>query len=139
MSARNAAVIPKNLLIALIYLDRPRILPHLAPHRRNQSDCRSFGLSHRHRPAGKAQGPLSSRRYIAIIITSSPNPTADCGDAVVVESVERIRFTGSKWTDKKYYSHSGYPGHLKIQRAFQLAQRDPTAVGGDTGGDWIFW
>mgnify|MGYP000083922003 CR=1 FL=1 len=40
-------------------------------------------------------------------------PNMDNGDFVVVTNVEKIKFTGSKYTDKKYYKHTGYPGGIK--------------------------
>ena len=40
-------------------------------------------------------------------------PHVDNGEYVVVINAERIVLTGRKLSDKKYYRHSGYPGHLK--------------------------
>lgn len=40
-------------------------------------------------------------------------PHVDTGDYIVVTNVEKIRVTGRKFKDKKYYSHSGYPGGIK--------------------------
>lgn len=37
----------------------------------------------------------------------------DCGNYVVVINSEKVKVTGKKETDKKYYSHSGYPGGFK--------------------------
>ena len=39
-------------------------------------------------------------------------PNMDNGDFVVVTNVEKIKFTGSKYTDKKYYKHTGWPGGI---------------------------
>ena len=39
-------------------------------------------------------------------------PHVDTGDYIVVVNVEKIRVTGAKETDKKYYRHSGYPGGI---------------------------
>ena len=41
------------------------------------------------------------------------SPHVDHGDFVVVKNVEKIRFTGSKFQNKKYYKHTGYPGGIK--------------------------
>ncbi|HEY3080423.1 MAG TPA: 50S ribosomal protein L13 [Chloroflexota bacterium] len=43
------------------------------------------------------------------------SPHLDTGDYVVVINAERIKVTGSKETEKKYYRHSGYPGALKTR------------------------
>ena len=40
-------------------------------------------------------------------------PHMDNGDFVVVKNIEKIKFTGSKYQNKKYYRHTGYPGGIK--------------------------
>ena len=40
-------------------------------------------------------------------------PHMDTGDFVIVKNIEKIKFTGSKFQNKKYYKHTGYPGGLK--------------------------
>ena len=49
----------------------------------------------------------------------------DNGDFVVVKNVENIQFTGKKFTDKKYYSHTGYPGGLKTTTPEKLHNKKP--------------
>lgn len=39
-------------------------------------------------------------------------PHVDTGDYIVVVNADRIRVTGNKELDKKYYRHSGYPGGI---------------------------
>jgi large subunit ribosomal protein L13 len=39
-------------------------------------------------------------------------PHVDTGDYIVVVNVDKLRVTGAKETDKKYYRHSGYPGGI---------------------------
>tara|TARA_A100001011_G_C14300463_1_gene840528 strand:- start:1005 stop:1466 length:462 start_codon:yes stop_codon:yes gene_type:complete len=41
------------------------------------------------------------------------NPNQDNGDFVIVTNIEKIRFTGKKFENKKYYKHTGYPGGIK--------------------------
>ena len=53
-------------------------------------------------------------------------PHVDCGDNVIVINAEKIRLTGKKWTDKQYFSHSGYPGGRKITTPRQLFEKRPT-------------
>ena len=40
-------------------------------------------------------------------------PHVDCGDHVVVINADKVKFTGNKLKDKKYYKHTGYPGGIK--------------------------
>ncbi|WP_462324059.1 50S ribosomal protein L13 [Desulfoplanes sp.] len=40
-------------------------------------------------------------------------PHMDNGDFVIVVNADKIKVTGNKLTQKKYYRHSGYPGGLK--------------------------
>jgi large subunit ribosomal protein L13 len=40
-------------------------------------------------------------------------PHMDCGDHIIVVNAERVRLTGNKRTDKKFYWHTGYPGGIK--------------------------
>ena len=37
----------------------------------------------------------------------------DNGDFVVVTNIEKIKFTGKKFKDKKYFRHTGHPGGIK--------------------------
>ena len=41
------------------------------------------------------------------------DPHLDCGDFVIIINCEKVKLTGKKMTDKMYYKHSGFPGHLK--------------------------
>jgi len=41
------------------------------------------------------------------------NPHIDNGDFVVVTNIDKIRFTGKKFINKKYYKHTGHPGGIK--------------------------
>ena len=41
------------------------------------------------------------------------NPHIDNGDFVVVTNIDKIRFTGKKFTNKKYFKHTGHPGGIK--------------------------
>ncbi len=55
-------------------------------------------------------------------------PHADTGDWIVVINAEKIRLTGNKLEQKKYYRHSGYIGSLKTQTAKDLLEKKPEEV-----------
>ena len=40
----------------------------------------------------------------------------DKGGFVEVENIKKVKFTGKKLEQKKYYSYSGYPGGLKEKK-----------------------
>mgnify|MGYP003671408225 CR=1 FL=1 len=40
-------------------------------------------------------------------------PHIDVGDHVVVINADKVRFTGVKMKDKRYYRHTGHPGGIK--------------------------
>jgi large subunit ribosomal protein L13 len=44
---------------------------------------------------------------------TSYTPHMDCGDYIVVVNAERVRLTGNKKADKKFFWHTGYPGGIK--------------------------
>jgi large subunit ribosomal protein L13 len=44
---------------------------------------------------------------------TSYTPHMDCGDYIVVVNAERVRLTGNKRADKKFFWHTGYPGGIK--------------------------
>ena len=41
------------------------------------------------------------------------NPHIDNGDFVVVTNIDKIKFTGKKFSNKIYYRHTGHPGGIK--------------------------
>ena len=55
-------------------------------------------------------------------------PNVDCGDAVVVINAEHVKFTGNKWDQKKYYSHSKHVGGLKITTARKQLEKRPEDI-----------
>jgi|TARA_B100000929_G_C15407113_1_gene386678 large subunit ribosomal protein L13 len=52
-------------------------------------------------------------------------PHMDNGDFVVVKNIEKIKFTGKKFQDKKYYKHTGYPGGIKETTPEKLFEKKP--------------
>jgi large subunit ribosomal protein L13 len=40
-------------------------------------------------------------------------PNQDMGDNVIVINADKVKFTGKKLDDKRFYWHTGYPGGIK--------------------------
>ncbi|HVN76821.1 MAG TPA: 50S ribosomal protein L13 [Thermoanaerobaculaceae bacterium] len=59
---------------------------------------------------------------------ASFTPGLDVGDFVIVVNAGRIKLTGNKWDDKRYYRHSGDPGHLHQQTARELRDKSPERI-----------
>ena len=55
-------------------------------------------------------------------------PHMDDGDFVVVTNISKIKFTGSKFDDKKYYRHTGHPGGIKETTPKLLMQKKPEEI-----------
>ena len=58
---------------------------------------------------------------------SQYNPHIDNGDYVIVTNIEKIKFTGNKFKDKKYYKHTGYPGGIKNYTPLELSKKNKTS------------
>ena len=54
------------------------------------------------------------------------NPHMDNGDFIVVTNVDKIKFSGKKFKDKKYYRHTGHPGGIKISTPLSLTEKNKT-------------
>jgi large subunit ribosomal protein L13 len=52
-------------------------------------------------------------------------PHVDTGDYIVVVNAARIKVTGNKAEDKKYYRHSGYPGGISETNFGKMQDRFP--------------
>ena len=55
-------------------------------------------------------------------------PHNDLGDYVVVVNAEKIKVTGNKNTQKRYYRHTGYPGGLKSLTFSEIIEKDPVNI-----------
>jgi len=55
-------------------------------------------------------------------------PYKDIGDIVIIENVDKLKFTGRKMEQKKYYRHSGYLGGLKEISLKKLFEKNPSEV-----------
>jgi len=52
----------------------------------------------------------------------------DNGDFVIVTNIEKIKFTGKKNKNKKYYRHTGYPGGIKTTTPALLLNKKPEEI-----------
>ena len=58
----------------------------------------------------------------------SYTPHVDCGDNVIVINADKVRLTGSKWTDKKYVRHTGHPGGQRIETPTSIKAKSSTIL-----------
>jgi len=79
---------------------------------------------------GQVLGRLASR--VAMVLRGKNKgqytPYVDGGDFVVVVNAEKIKLTGNKLADKKYYYHSGYPGGIREAIAGKLLAKHPERI-----------
>ena len=75
-------------------------------------------------------GRLAS--YISTVLRgknkSQYTPHMDNGDFVVVTNIEKIKFTGKKFSNKKYYRHTGHPGGIKETIPASLIKNKPELI-----------
>ena len=55
-------------------------------------------------------------------------PHMDNGDFIIVINIEKIKFTGKKFKNKKYYRHTGYPGGIKSNTPYILMKNKPEEI-----------
>lgn len=72
-------------------------------------------------------GRLATR--VATLLAGKHKPTwsphLDTGDHVVIVNASRVRVTGNKLSQKRYYRHSNYPGGLREESLADLLARKP--------------
>ena len=56
------------------------------------------------------------------------SPHMDNGDFIIVVNCEKIKVTGKKLEDKKYYRHSGWVGNLKETSLAVMLEKHPERV-----------
>ncbi len=52
------------------------------------------------------------------------SPHLPIGDGVIIVNSDKIKFSGNKNTDKKYYRHTGYPGGIKELTPEKLKEKN---------------
>ncbi len=75
-------------------------------------------------------GRLASR--IATVLRGKHKPIftphLDTGDFVVVVNAARVKVTGKKTEQKRYYRYTGYPGGLRVEEYRKLMKEKPERV-----------
>ncbi len=59
---------------------------------------------------------------------SQYTPNLDNGDFVIVTNIDKIKFSGKKFTNKKYYRHTGHPGGIKNTSPILLMKKKPEEI-----------
>ena len=59
---------------------------------------------------------------------SNYTPHMNHGDFVIVKNIEKIKFTGNKFKNKKYYRHTGHPGGIKETTPEKLSINKPEEI-----------
>jgi large subunit ribosomal protein L13 len=79
---------------------------------------------------GKTLGRLASEAAALLRGKHKPEftPHIDTGDFVIVINAEKIHLTGRKLLQKKYYTHSHYPGGLKTTTAAEMINKKPHRI-----------
>jgi large subunit ribosomal protein L13 len=79
---------------------------------------------------GKVLGRLAARIAMRLRGKHKPEytPHVDTGDYIVVVNAAKIRVTGNKAEDKKYYRHTGYPGGIREMNFAKLHAKYPGRV-----------
>ena len=55
-------------------------------------------------------------------------PHVDNGDFVIVTNIEKIKFSGKKFNNKRYYRHTGHPGGIKSTSPILLSKNKPEEI-----------
>lgn len=80
--------------------------------------------------SGKILGRLSTEVATILRGKNKPEfkPNLIIGDKVIINNAAKIKVTGSKMTQKIYYHHTGYLGHLKSCTLKELFKKNPSEV-----------
>jgi len=75
----------------------------------------------------KILGRLATKIAILLQGKNKPDflPYKDMGDIVIVKNVDKIRFSGKKLKQGKYFYHTDYPGGLKEVAIKNVFEKNP--------------
>ncbi len=79
---------------------------------------------------GKTVGRLSTQIALILRGKNKPDytPNLDMGDIVEVKNTDKLKFSGKKLEQKKYFRYSGYPGGLKTSLMRDVFAKNPGEV-----------
>ena len=79
---------------------------------------------------GKVLGRLSTEIVLLLRGKNKPDfmPNKDSGAIVIIQNPGKIKITGNKMEDKKYFSHSGYIGNDKLTPMKKVFEKNPGEV-----------
>ncbi len=79
---------------------------------------------------GKVLGRLAAQIATRLRGKHKPEftPHVDTGDYIVVVNAAKLRVTGAKALDKKYYRHTGFPGGVRETNFAKLHAKYPRRV-----------
>jgi len=80
--------------------------------------------------SGRVLGRLATEIATLLRGKHKPNflPYKDMGDFVIVRNIEKLKITGRKMEQKKYFTHSEYLGGWKETPLKILFKKDPAKV-----------
>ena len=78
----------------------------------------------------KTLGRLATRIAMVLRGKHKPEftPNADTGDYVVVINAEKVRVTGNKIENKRYWRHTEFPGGIKSTKLGDMLDKHPERV-----------
>ncbi len=76
---------------------------------------------------GQTLGRMSSKvaKLLRGKYKPSFSPHVDCGDNVIIINADKVELSGSKWTDRKYYRYTGYPGGQRTTTPAEMMKVGP--------------
>lgn len=86
--------------------------------------------THKLDATGQTVGRLSTQIANLLRGKNKPEyqPHLDLGDIVEVVNADKLKFTGKKFEQAKYFSYSGYLGGLKTRKLSDVFAKDPGEV-----------
>lgn len=93
----------------------------------NKSDVKKYEFD----ASNQILGRLASK--IALILRGKDKPNfrpnkTEMGLEITVYNTDKLKFSGNKLNDKKYYWHSGHPGGIKERTLKEFMQKDSREV-----------
>ncbi|RLL85578.1 50S ribosomal protein L13 [Mesotoga sp. BH458_6_3_2_1] len=103
-----------------------KTLGYLVDHNGNKIEKKWYVVDATDVPLGRLAGQIA----MVLMGKNKPyyTPHLDTGDFVIVVNADKVKLTGNKLDQKKYYRYSGYPGGIKERTARQMMEKFPDRV-----------